>query len=420
MSEDEEVGQVIYIFHRDLRIADNATFTAAVAEARRTHMELAPVFIFRDQQVLDANPYRSMNSIQFMIESLEDLDRATGGRMNYAFADSDVEGLEELFGESLRRSHIFETADYTPFAKERQAEMQRYCEFHGIGYTLVHDTYLTEPGTILNGSGRPYQKFTPFYEAARAKGVSEPRAAPRAVPWSKRWSSSTSISTIKKRIGFQPNPHIHLHGGRSEGLKLLRRIPRNYEDIHDIPAERTTDLSAHHHFGTVSIRETFRAASGQPALQRQLYWRDFYGHITAAFEDLYGESPYKFQQGGHVSGWNYDRAAFNKWARGETGVPIVDAAMRQLLQTGYMHNRARLIVANYLVKDQKIFWRWGERFFAQHLVDYDFAQNFGNWAWVASVFPWSQAPFRSLKAERQAERFDKDGVYVKRWLPGEE
>lgn len=405
---------IIYIFHRDLRLADNATFSAAVAEARRTHRELVPVFIFRDQQVIN-NPYKSMNSIQFMIESLEDLDRQIGGRMNFLLSDSDVGALEGMFGGALHASHIFETADYTPFARKRQAEMKRYCDTNGMGYTLIHDTYLTEPGTILTGGRRMFQKFTPFWTAAKAVPVADPRPAPRSIPWSPKWSAGLSLGTIKRRIGFVANPHIHVHGGRAEGLKLLRRIPPNYEAIHDIPAERTTDLSAHHHFGTVSIRETFKAARGQPALQRQLYWRDFYGHICAAFEDLYGMSPYDFQAGGHEPGWRYDRAAFNKWAKGETGVPIVDAAMHQLLETGYMHNRARLIVSNYLVKDQKIYWRWGERFFAQHLVDYDFAQNFGNWAWVASVFPWSQAPFRSLKAERQAERFDADGRYVQRW-----
>jgi deoxyribodipyrimidine photo-lyase len=406
---------VIYIFHRDLRLFDNATFTAAVAEARRLHLPLVPVFVFRDQQVLDANPYRSMNSIQFMIESLDDLDRQTGGRMNFLFGPSDVEAVKHLVGaEAFSRSHVFETADYTPFALNRQAAMTKVLP--NGQYHLVHDTYLTEPGTILNGSGRMFQKFTPFWNAAKAKPVAAPKGAPRSVPFAPRFAASLSLASIRRRIGLVDNPHIHVHGGRAEGLKLLRRIPRNYEAVHDIPAERTTDLSAHHHYGTVSIRETFKAASGQPALQRQLYWRDFYGHICAAFEDLYDMSPYAFQAGGHEPGWRYDRAAFNKWAKGETGVPIVDAAMRQLLQTGYMHNRARLIVANYLVKDQKIYWRWGERFFAQHLVDYDFAQNFGNWAWVASVFPWSQAPFRSLKAERQAERFDSDGEYVKRWL----
>jgi deoxyribodipyrimidine photo-lyase len=367
--------------------------------------------------VSDKNPYKSTNSIQFMIESLADLDRATKSHINFWYGADQAAVLRKHLGEELATAHIFETADYTPFAAERQKATAALVP-EGQ-YTLVHDTYLTEPGTIRTGTGRPFQKFTPFWTAAKAKPVPRPKPAPTAIPWAPKRSDSIALAAVQERIGLTPNPQIHVHGGRAEGLKLLDRIPRDYEAVHDIPAERTTDLSAHHHYGTVSIRETFHA-TGQDALRRQLYWRDFYGHICGCFEELYGESPYKFQAGGRVPGWKYDRAVFNKWARGETGVDIVDAAMQQLLQTGYMHNRSRLIVSNYLVKDQKIYWRWGERFFAQHLVDYDFAQNFGNWAWVASVFAWSQAPFRSLKAERQAERFDKDEVYVKRWLGDDE
>jgi deoxyribodipyrimidine photo-lyase len=405
------MAAALYIFHRDLRLVDNNTLIAAVAKARELGSRLVPVFIFTEQQVTDRNPYKSSNSIQFMLESLADLAAATKGHLNFYMGPDQATVLKRHFKDELSTAHIFETADYTPYARARQEATARLVPEGN--YHLVHDTYLTEPGTVLNGSGRMFQKFTPFYDKARAKAVAAPRPVPRIIPWAPRRADTLWLNQIAPRIGSEPNPHIHVHGGRSEGLKLLARIPRNYAAIHDIPAERTTDLSAHHHYGTVSIRETFRAADGQPELRRQLYWRDFYGHICAAFEDLYGMSPYDFKGPGT---WRYDRAAFNKWAKGKTGVPIVDAAMRQLVQTGYMHNRARLIVANYLVKDQKIYWRWGERFFAQHLVDYDFAQNFGNWAWVASVFAWSQAPFRSLKAERQAERFDKDEVYVKRWL----
>lgn len=408
----------IYIFHRDLRLADNRTLEAAVAKARELGCKLLPVFIFTEVQVTEKNRFKSTNSIQFMLESLADLDKATGRHMNFWFGTNQAAALKKYLGAELADAHIFETADYTPFAKDRQAATEALVPKGN--YNLVHDTYLTEPGTILTGGRKMFQKFTPFWNAAKAKSVDRPKPAPTRIPWAARRSDSLSLHEVAERIDLEANPDIHVHGGRTQGLKLLSRIPRNYAEIHDVPAERTTDLSAHHHFGTVSIRETFWAADGIPELQRQLYWRDFYGHICAAFEDLYGESPYQFQAGGHEPGWKYDKAAFNRWARGETGVPIVDAAMHQLLKTGYMHNRARLIVSNYLVKDQKIYWRWGERFFAQHLVDYDFAQNFGNWAWVASVFPWSQAPFRSLKAERQAERFDRDERYVKRWLDDED
>lgn len=414
------MGYVIYIFHRDLRLADNRTLEAATQVARDSGRTVLPVFIFTQAQVTDANPYKSMNSIQFMIESLEDLAaeiEAGGGHLTFLFGQDAISELSKvLSAEELASSHIFETADYTPFAKKRQQDTHNFANFHGAEYTLVHDTYLTVPGSVLTGTGRPYQKFTPFYNAARQRRVEEPRSKPRSIPWAPAHPKGLTLATIKRRIGLRENPHIHVHGGRTEGLKLLRRIPDNYADIHDIPSERTTDLSAHHHFGTISVRETFAAARGQEMLTRQLYWRDFYGHICDAFEDLYGVDPYEYAPEGEGD-WSYNKAVFRAWCEGKTGVPIVDAAMHQMAATGYMHNRARLIVANYLVKDLKIYWRWGERFFAQHLVDYDFAQNFGNWAWVASVLPFSQAPFRRLDPTRQSERFDKKGVYVKRWLP---
>jgi len=402
------VERVVYIFHRDLRLYDNQTWREAVAYAKTHKLPLQAVFVFTKAQVTNKNPYKSMNSIQFMLESLEELDtelHAHGGRL-FFYKDNLSKALP------LKSCAVFETLDYTPFAKLRQEAT----ESQAGAYFGVHDTYLTAPGTILNKSGKPFQKFTPFYNAAKSQTVEHPRSAPAYNgPWVQRAQDTSSLSEIKSWIHFTPNPELHVHGGRSNGVKLLKSIPKNYDTIRDIPAERTTDLSAHHHFGTVSIRETFWAASGQPELQRQLYWRDFYGSITNAFQELYGVSPYEFQEGS-PRGWRYDKAEFKAWCAGKTGVPIVDAAMNQLARTGYMHNRARLIVANYLVKSKGIYWRWGERWFAQHLVDYDFAQNFGNWCWVASVLPFSQAPFRSLDPERQTERFDADGRYQERWL----
>ena len=175
-------------------------------------------------------------------------------------------------------------------------------------------------------------------------------------------------------------------------------------------------MSAHHHYGTIGIRETYQAArkANLEAMVRQLYWRDFYGHICHSFEELYGTSPYDFQRERMKN--KYDKEALKQWQEGKTGEPMVDAAMTQLNTIGYIHNRGRLIAANYLVKTLKIFWRWGEDYFARNLVDYDFAQNFGNWSWVASVLPYSQAPFRGMDPKRQEEIVDADGLYRKQWL----
>jgi len=177
-------------------------------------------------------------------------------------------------------------------------------------------------------------------------------------------------------------------------------------------------LSAHNHYGTVSIREVYHAgkAIGLTAFVRQLWWRDFYGHIMADFETLYKIHPYEFQKEPPRPLSTRQEEDLKNWCLGTTGVPMVDAGIKELLTTGYMHNRVRLAVASWLVKDQKVHWRLGERFFAQHLVDYDATQNMMNWIWVASVLPFASAPFRKVDPYRTAEKFNAQGTYVKRWL----
>ena len=407
----------IYIFHRDLRIADNKTFTEAVAHARQTNTKLLPIFIFTPAQVSKTNTYKSDNSVQFMIDSLRDLKNQLQGYLYFFYGPTDEVLLEIHEAKPIKA--IFETADYTPFAKQRQLEVLSLATFIDADYNLIHDTYLTEPGTVLNKSGKPFQKFTPFWNTARTRKVPEPLPQPRLLSGSLFAQQPLIKSSLAEReIGkfiTKGNPQT-LKGGRTEGLKLLHDLPTKYDTEKDIPSKPTSYLSAHHHFGTIGIRETYQAArkANLEAMVRQLYWRDFYGHICHSFEELYGTSPYEYQREKMKN--KYDRDALKRWQEGKTGEPMVDAAMNQLNTMGYIHNRGRLIAANYLVKTLNIFWRWGEDYFARNLVDYDFAQNFGNWSWVASVLPYSQAPFRGMDPKRQEDIVDADGLYRKQWL----
>lgn len=416
---------VLFIFHRDLRIENHRALKAAAAFAKTAGAHILPAFIFTPEQVGKENRFRSMASVQFMITSLLELDEALAGEGTrlQAFHGDVLTVLQ-----ALRKAHnivgIFETADYTPYAKTREALVHMAALEAGAHYEAVHDTYLTVPGSVLNGTGRPYQKFTPFWESARRQRV----AAPEGQAVDKHlWLSvkSTKLQTICKQVlaaggGAAAAAGIHVRGGRKEGLRLLADLPeRRYNTNHNLADHPTSSLSAHHHYGTVSIRESYTVGRRHANLSefvRQLYWRDFYGQICWAFEGLYGESPYKFEGRGP---WSKDAAAkakFKRWSEGRTGQAIVDAGIKQLLATGYMHNRVRLVVASYLVKDLHVYWRWGEAFFAQHLVDYDFAQNFGNWCWVASVLPFSQPPFRRFDPDRTAAVIDPDGLYRKQWL----
>jgi deoxyribodipyrimidine photo-lyase len=406
----------VYVFHRDLRIADNKTFTEAVEYSRQTNTKLLPIFIFTPAQVTKTNTYKSENSVQFMIDSLRDLKDQLQGHLYFFYGPTDEVLLEIHDAKPIKA--IFETADYTPFAKQRQLEVLSLATFIEADYHLIHDTYLTEPGTVLNKSGNPFQKFTPFWNTARGKHQPPPLPQPRLQASLFAPQPRTKSSLAEREIGkfiTKHNPHT-LKGGRREGLKLLAHLPPKYDTEKDIPSKPTSYLSAHHHYGTIGIRETYQAAhkANLEEMVRQLYWRDFYGHICHSFEELYGSSPYEFQR--EKMRGSYDKAALKRWQEGRTGEPMVDAAMNQLNHMGYIHNRGRLIAANYLVKTLKIFWRWGEDYFARNLVDYDFAQNFGNWSWVASVLPYSQAPFRGMDPKRQEEIVDEDGLYRQQWL----
>jgi len=402
---------VIHIFHRDLRTTDNEALNKASAAATEKKADLVALFIFTPEQVTEKNTFRSLNSIEFMLNSLDDLNDQLKNQLSILYDDQ----LTALINiqQKYKIVGISEQKDYTPYAKKRTTETLMFCAQNDIEYIVGEDQYLTTPGTVLNKSGKMFQKFTPFYNQASTHPVASPTKSPRLDRLHKLTSKIT-VKTMRALLLEKSNPHLHVKGGRKEALQLLESMPKDYTKDHDIPSLSTSNLSAHNHFGTVSIREVYHALKNDE-FRRQLIWRDFYGHICNAFEDLYSISPYEFQKDPQP-GWSTNKAEFKKWTDGKTGHKIVDAALMQLKTTGYIHNRPRLIAAVYLTKHLKIHWRWGEQYFAQHLVDYDFAQNFGNWCWVASVLPFSMAPFRSLDPEIQKNKFDPEEKYIKKWL----
>ncbi len=395
---------------------DHRGLEQTAALAAELGAEVIPLFVFTPTQVT-RNPYKSVPAIQFMCDSLADLEaaiKAAGGHLRFAYGDT-VAVLASI----ANLVAVLETRDYTPYAKEREAAIAAFAEKKGIVYEAVDDIYLTTPGSVLTGTGRVYQKFTPFYEAAKGRPVPKPKTAVTAVHWHTGrlvLENAVTLKDMQKRLVPHRNNDVQ-PGGRQEGLKRFAAIATDYEAAHDDLARESPHLSAHHHFGTVSIRESFYA-SNSAAYRRQLYWRDFYGHLMAAFKTLYGEEPWEFQAPEKYKKGLREREqeVLEAWEKGETGVPLVDAGIRQMLATGFMHNRARMVVASWLVKDQGVHWRWGERFFARHLVDYDPAQNMMNWISVASVLPFGSPPFRRHDPEASAKRLDKAGTYREKWL----
>ena len=405
----------LFIFRRDFRIIDNNGLNLLNDRCKNIYT----IFIFTPEQVGSGNKYKSDNSVQFMIESLEDLASQiskAGGHLYTFFGHNDKVVADCI--KSWDINLVCFNLDITPYAKERDAKIIKLCE-HLKKYVMYdYDYYLHQPGTILNGSKEPYQKFTPYYETCLKKKVESP-AKMRKLHLKRSDTHIPNKITLDEAMKkfTTVNPDILVHGGRPEAIKTLKtalRTQTHYPKTHNDLDKQTTQLSAYIKFGCLSIREIYKALRNKSAIIRQLIWRDFYANILYSFPHVLGHA---MKQKYNKIHWHHNNNWFKAWCNGNTGFPIVDAGMRQLNATGYMHNRARLIVASFLTKTLLIDWREGEEYFASKLTDYDVASNNGNWQWVASTGADSQPYFRIFNPWEQAKNFDTDCEYIKEWVP---
>ena len=259
--------------------------------------------------------------------------------------------------------------------------------------------------------------FTPYYKQALTFTVTPPQKLTQGAFYSDTLKSSFLAT---HPLVYTKNSSSVVTGGTAQAQKIVRPLEdfTNYEQEHNFPSIATTHLSAHNKFGTVSIRTVYHAiykklGKSHPLL-RQLYWRDFFTTIAFFFPFVFGNA---FKEKYNNVVWSTNKKFFEKWCKGMTGFPIVDAGMRELNATGFMHNRARLITGSFLVKDLHINWLWGEKYFAQQLIDYDPSVNNGNWQWVASTGCDSQPYFRIFNPWLQQKKFDPECIYIKKWLP---
>ena len=405
----------LFIFRRDLRIVDNNGLNLLNEKCKNVFT----IFIFTPEQVGSGNKYKSDNSVQFMIESLEDLASQiskSGGHLYtfYGHNDKIVADCIKAFDINV----VCFNLDISPYAKERDEKIIKLCEHMKTYVMYDYDYYLHQPGTIVNGSGEPYQKFTPYYNTALKKKIESP-AGPRKIHFKRSESHIPGKISLEQAFNkfTKENPDILVHGGRPEAIKTLKtavRTQTHYPKTHNELDKQTTQLSAYLKFGCISIREAYKALHGKRDIIRQLIWRDFYANILYSFPHVLGHA---MKQKYNKVHWHHNTNWFKAWCDGETGFPVVDAGMRQLNETGYMHNRARLIVASFLTKTLLIDWREGEEYFASKLTDYDPASNNGNWQWVASTGADSQPYFRIFNPWEQAKNFDPDCEYIKKWVP---
>jgi len=405
----------LFIFRRDLRIIDNIGLLDACSKCSKVYT----VFIFTPEQVTGANKFKSDNAVQFMIESLQDLASAIskkGGHL-YTFYGKNDAIVKQLIT-ALDIDGIFFNMDYSPYAIERDESIAALADKMGIQVFTSQDYYLLEPGTVLNGSKQVYQKFTPFYNSAHTKHVDPPnnKAITNLTKTSKNLAHTLSLDTALSRFTTD-NPNIMVKGGRQEAilnLKAATKSQTHYSKTHNDLFKSTTRLSASIKFGCISIREVYKVFRNNTDLIRQLWWRDFYANILYAYPRVLGSA---LKPNYRKLRWHNNTTWFKCWTKGQTGYPIVDAGMRQLNTTGYMHNRARLIVASFLVKTLLISWEHGEQYFAKMLTDYDPASNNGNWQWIAGSGADSQPYFRIFSPKEQNKNFDPDCEYIKQWIP---
>ena len=410
----------LFLFHRDFRLYDNTGLAEAIKKCEKVYT----LFIFTPEQVSSKNTYKSTNSVEFMIQSLEHLEddiKKHNGKLIIQYGNT-MNVLKDVI-ETLSIDCVFFNYDLTPYAKERTKNVESLCKKMNITCMHSHDYYLLKPGDVLTGNGTMYHKFTPFYEKYMLfNGIQDINKKPITKLATTRKTLSNTISLEKafdKFVG-RSNNHLFVKGGRNNGLIQLKKSLlslKDYDQSRDTMSIQTSGLSAYLKYGCISIREVYHGFKQKYGkfheLIRQLVWRDFFAHLLYFYPESLGKLYYSKMAS---LKWNKNDTYLEAWKRGQTGVPLVDAGMRQMNETGYMHNRVRMLVATYLTKILLIDWKEGEKYFAQTLVDYDVASNSGNWQSVVGGGVYAMPWFRVLSPWSQSKEYDSKCVYIKQWV----
>jgi deoxyribodipyrimidine photo-lyase len=412
-------------FRRDLRAHDHSAFSRALAENELVHC----AFIF-DKAILDALTDKADRRVEFIWESIAELDatlRTQGGALivRYGFAVEEIPALAQ----SLGAQTVYANHDYEPTAVARDENVRAALNTCGADLRTFKDQVIFEKSEVMTLGNTPFSVFTPYKNAWLKKAVADSFAEQRTDAYLHKSAPQVLSIPSLESMGFQRTnlADLKVPTGASGGARLfadfLSRID-HYDEARNFPSVKGPSyLSVHLRFGTVSIRELARTAlarwrktesDGAATWLSELIWRDFYFQILHHHPRVVDRA---FKPQYDALQWGNDPHLFKAWCDGQTGYPIVDAGMRQLNETGYMHNRLRMVVASFLTKDLQIDWRWGERYFAEKLIDYDLSANTGGWQWAASTGCDAQPYFRIFNPASQSEKFDGKGAFIRRYIP---
>jgi deoxyribodipyrimidine photo-lyase len=395
-------------FRRDLRLEDNtALFHALQAE----HIVL-PIFIF-DKNILDKLEHKADARVEFIHNSICDMQAQLenfGSSLKVIY-DTPINAFKTLLKEySIQQ--VFTNADYEVYASERDAEIEALLQKHNAKLIHFKDHVIFHKDEVVKDDGKPYTVFTPY--SRKWKGTLKPANI-------EVYNTEKHFDNFLKNILFKI-PSLKDMGFTKSNIEFPLKtveadLVKKYATQRDIPGIRgTSHLGLHLRFGTVSIRRLAQfAQKHSETFLNELIWRDFYHMIIWHFPHVAQGKSFKLQYDNIV--WRNDNVAFEKWCAGQTGYPIVDAGMRELNTTGFMHNRVRMIVASFLCKHLLIDWRLGEAYFAQKLLDFDFAANNGGWQWAAGSGCDAAPYFRIFNPYLQTQKFDPDLNYIKKWVP---
>ncbi len=397
----------VFWFRRDLRLHDNAGLLHALESGKK----VLPLFIF-DKEILDPLPEKDAR-VTFIYQQVERLHRKLQehGSGMLAVYDKPLKAWKDLVAK-YNIVEVYTNKDYEPYARERDDKIQDFLSSHDISFHTYKDHVIFEKEEILTNNDTPYSVFTPY---------------------SKKWKSYftqdhiISYESEKKRdyfLKFDQVPKIpkleemgfSTYDIGFPSAEVDEEIVAHYKERRNFPAQRgTTRMGIHLRFGTISIRSLARTAVHlSDTYLNELIWRDFYMQILWNYPHV-ADGPFR-KEYAHIP-WREDHEGFEQWCKGETGFPIVDAGMRELNETGYMHNRVRMITASFLVKDLLINWQWGEAYFAEKLLDYELASNNGGWQWAAGCGTDAAPYFRIFNPESQLKKFDPKMKYVQKWIP---